>query len=43
MKEHDPNWNKFEMLVIVQAKRAEFIKELEVDDPCKLMNLEMIK
>jgi hypothetical protein len=31
------------MLALVRAKRAKFIKKLEVDDPKELMNLEMNK
>jgi hypothetical protein len=42
-KEFDPNWKRLEMLALVQAKRQEFIDELEADDPRLLMNSEMTK
>jgi hypothetical protein len=42
-KERDPNWSRIEMLALVRAKRAEFIEELEADDPRQLMNPEMSK
>jgi hypothetical protein len=42
-KERDPNWNRVEMLALVRAKRAEFIEELEADDPRLFMNSEMTK
>jgi hypothetical protein len=31
------------MLALVQAKRAEFLEELEANDPCDFMNPEMRK
>jgi hypothetical protein len=43
MKERDPNWNRLEMLTLVQAKRTELIAEIEVDDPHELMSPEMTK
>jgi hypothetical protein len=42
-KERDPNWNRLEMVALVRAKRAEFMDELEADDPRELMNPEMSK
>jgi hypothetical protein len=42
-KERDPNWNRLEMLALVRAKRAEFIDELQVDDPRELMNTDVTK
>jgi hypothetical protein len=42
-KDRDPNWNKLEMLALMRAKQAEFIQELECDDPREFMNLEMNK
>jgi hypothetical protein len=38
-KERDPNWNRLEMVALVRAKRAEFMDELEADDPRVLMTL----
>ena len=42
-KKRDPNWSRLEILVPIQAKRVEFLKELEADDPCDLMNPKMKK
>jgi hypothetical protein len=42
-KERDPNWNRLEMIALVCAKRAEFMEELQVDDPRELMSSEMTK
>jgi hypothetical protein len=42
-KDRDPNWNKLKMLTLVRTKRAEFIQELECNDPRVLMNPEMTK
>ena len=42
-KKRDPNWSRVEMVALVQAKRAEFMDELEVDDPRDLMNPKISK
>ena len=42
-KERDPNWNRMEILALVQVKQEEFMEELQTDDPRELMNIDITK